>query len=322
MSTATVSPATVARTVQLRYLWLELTRGCNLRCRHCYNDSGPEHFGTEAVSEDRWLELIDEAAALGCEHVQFIGGEPTAVEYLPRLIARARQRGISTIEVFTNGTLINDKLVEVFRENGVFVAMSLYSDSAPRHEALTVRSGSFGKTVDAIRRLRAADVPVRIAAIELDGNEGDGARVVEFARSLGVEDVGFEKARAFGRAEAATGRVTQDSELCGHCWRDSLCVMPSGDVAMCIMSRGETFGNVCEQTLAEICASSGLADARTRIRETVWEPRQSEPQACNPYPSCTPQGGTGPCHPSSTPPNPCSPHTCGPGRGPCYPLSK
>jgi hypothetical protein len=36
---------------------------------------------------------------------------------------------------------------------------------------------------------------------------------------------------------------------------------------------------------------------------------------------CTPHGGPGPCFPGSTTPNPCAPHTCMPGNGPCWPVS-
>lgn len=69
----------------LDFLWLELTNGCNLACKHCYAESGPGADTDDVLGVEKWLELIDEARELGCRQVQFIGGEPTLCRDLPRL---------------------------------------------------------------------------------------------------------------------------------------------------------------------------------------------------------------------------------------------
>lgn len=92
---------------QLSLLWLEITRTCNWNCLHCYSDSGPHVPLRDQVSDDRWLELLAEAAQLGCKAVQFIGGEPTAHPLLPDLIRKARTEGIEDIEVYTNASRLS-----------------------------------------------------------------------------------------------------------------------------------------------------------------------------------------------------------------------
>src|SRR6266851_4169798 len=95
----------------LDFLWLELTSVCNLECVHCYAESGPYVRKGDDLSPERYAELIIEAAALGCEKVQFIGGEPTLHPALPRLIELASHEGYSFIEVYTNATRIQDPLL-------------------------------------------------------------------------------------------------------------------------------------------------------------------------------------------------------------------
>src|SRR5687767_1018146 len=84
----------------LNFLWLEITRRCNLTCAHCYVDSGPGLPLTEGMQFDDWCRVMDEARAEGCRRVQFIGGEPTLHPDLPALLGHAARAGFSQCEVF------------------------------------------------------------------------------------------------------------------------------------------------------------------------------------------------------------------------------
>lgn len=71
-----MTTVTEARTMTPRFLWLDLTLKCQLRCTHCYNSSGPD--GTHgAMPRDGWISVLDQAARLGVRSVQFIGGGAT-----------------------------------------------------------------------------------------------------------------------------------------------------------------------------------------------------------------------------------------------------
>lgn len=53
---------------------IDLTYKCNLRCRHCYNNSG-ERLGEEMSSEDV-MQIAKELSALEVESICICGGEP------------------------------------------------------------------------------------------------------------------------------------------------------------------------------------------------------------------------------------------------------
>jgi MoaA/NifB/PqqE/SkfB family radical SAM enzyme len=61
---------------ELSFVWLKVTGKCQLRCTHCYAESGPS--GTHGkMGTANWLRVIDQTVGLGVKTVQFIGGEPT-----------------------------------------------------------------------------------------------------------------------------------------------------------------------------------------------------------------------------------------------------
>ena len=73
-----------------------------------------------------------------------------------------------------------------------------------------------------------------------------------------MKNVGTDRVRAIGRGvslptltahSAAEPAIT---ELCGSCWKGSLCIFPDDKVAPCIMARSWPVGSVLETTLAEL----------------------------------------------------------------------
>ena len=66
------------------------------------------------------------------------------------------------IEVYTNGTLIDQWWVEYFRQNKIHVALSIYSYEEKWHEKVTGVSGSWQKTNEAVKMLADAGVKYRV----------------------------------------------------------------------------------------------------------------------------------------------------------------
>jgi len=329
-------------------LWLELTNKCNLNCSHCYAESGPHPSRKDVLVTADYLRLLDEAAGIGCRAVQFIGGEPTLHRGLPELIGHARDVGYEEIEVYTNGTVLTEKLLACFVEHKTSIAVSVYADDAETHDAVTTRVGSHARTISNLRRMVSAGLKIRVGVIAMDANKHRITETVKFLRELGIEKVGVDHARSVGRGE----RVSHDNAglqaLCGHCWRGSLCVAPDGTASPCVMSKAWSVGSVAETGLADLLLGPQLLEARELIRTEVWLPRQNEirlqalstescvpcagtcppetvctPEECTPTPKCgpkvcTPEGGDvePKDHPDCYPRNPCGP---GGGCDPCHP---
>lgn len=305
----TLSTQTSGTPTGLDFVWLELTNRCNLQCSHCYTESSPTSGDKDVLGEADYLDLIDQLHALGCRKIQFIGGEPTLNRSLPRLIEAAHLRGYEFIEVFTNLTRLSDDLLDTFQRYKVAVATSFYSHRRRTHDTITGQIGSYDRTLRNMRRVIASGLQFRVGVIVIDQDAEEIARTWDFLRELGVEHIGSDHVRKFGRAD--TAHACDMGELCGSCAGNILSIGPDGVVAPCNMSKQWSVGSVLDRPLAEIVASSDLARVRQEIRDKTEgnaERRDAicDPKTCGPYSSCCPS--TQSCFP-------CSPNGC----SPCYP---
>ncbi|MFF7233474.1 radical SAM protein [Streptomyces sioyaensis] len=274
---------------QLKFAWLEVTGLCNEFCDHCYADSSPKGtHGTMTVLD--WRHTIDQLAEIGALDVQFIGGEPTLYPDLPELITHAHGAGLS-VEVFSNMTHIRDQLWETFTDCGVKLATSYYSDTAEEHDSVTRLRGSHRKTRANVEKALSLNIPLRAGVVAVQS----GQRVQKAALDLdmlGVDTVGGDRTRAFGRA--SKGAESAIGDLCGHCAREKCAIGPSGDVWPCVLGRFLKIGNVLDAPLSEIWGGVQMAQVLTEITAVHGEGAQS----CTPpqfLPMC---GPCGPCPPS------------------------
>ena len=242
----------------VNFLWLEITRSCNLGCEHCYADSGPGLPLTGKMQFADWCHVLDDARAAGCRRVQFIGGEPTLHPDLGRLLEHAAEVGFQQCEVFTNATVLRDDLIHAFKRLRVLVHFSFYSFDSSIHDQITGQHGSFERTVEGLRRLVQHRVRVAAGIILLPQNAAHLKATKKFLRDLGVRFISTDRVRGVGRGQRLVPDATPLHELCGECWRAKLCVDANGDAHPCVFSRCVSVGNVLRDRLADIVDGARL----------------------------------------------------------------
>jgi len=248
----------------LEFLWLELTRSCNLSCVHCYAGSGPRLPLYEGMTFEDWRRVLADGRSSGCRRVQFIGGEPTIHPELTALIDAARSLGYAQIELFTNATRLDRRLLESLKRNRVHVAFSFYSTDPRVHDRITGVPGSHRECVEGIEALSAAGLKMRASIIMAGQTAAQAAAAQRFLRSRGILRIGSDHVRRVGRAAASRPSVSAESELCGQCWRRTLCVTASGETYPCVFSRFVPLGNAREESLGNILEGNPLKHFRLR----------------------------------------------------------
>jgi MoaA/NifB/PqqE/SkfB family radical SAM enzyme len=271
----------------LQFLWLELTARCNLDCIHCYSESGPGSQLEGAMMQTDWQRVLEEGRDLGCECVQFIGGEVLLVPYLLKLISFAREVGFSVVEVFSNSTILDDSTIAAFQNAGVCVATSFYCHDSDIHECITNRQGSWRRTLSAIDLLVLRCVPLRVGVIEMEVNRPFVPETIKFLKDRGVTNVRVDRVRSFGRAAAFSPNVSGLTELCGNCGDRRVCVTGSGKVFPCIMSRHFPIGNFLESGLRAAVEGAQLKEFRTSLVAVTRGCAPCDPHACGPN-DCAP----------------------------------
>ena len=266
------------------FLWLDLTRKCNLACGHCYNGSGVSGEHGSMERED-WLSVIDQAAIAGVRMVQLIGGEPTIHPDFAELVDHALGVGLK-VEIFSNLTHIRPDWWALFQREGVSLATSYYSDDASEHNQVTGRD-SHRKTRANVARAVELGIPLRTGVIHVLPNQRvDQAR--DDLSLLGVENIGFDRMRHFGRGQGSHA-ACDVNELCGRCGNGAAAIGPNGDVSPCIMSTWMTAGNVRISPLSAILAGAEMAEFAALI------PKSADP--CDPGAECAPDAY--PCQPDA-----------------------
>jgi MoaA/NifB/PqqE/SkfB family radical SAM enzyme len=265
-----------------------------------------------------WKRLLADSYEAGCRNVQFIGGEPTVYPHLIELIQYSRTLGYELVEVFTNGTVFTERLKEAFTQFRVNLAFSVYADNSSVHDSITLRAGSFSKTVQSIKWALENGLEVRVAIVEMKENSPAIEATRKLFEDLGVAEVRIDRIRGVGRGSTAQGISSEFDELCGNCWKGKLCVAPTGDMYPCVFSRSWLVGTAAEGIKAAL-EGRRLVDFRSTLRSKLQSdptnciPARDDAPACGPDQRCNPGRGMDALQQRSR--KPCGPRK----REPCAP---
>lgn len=137
-------------------MW-NITRACNLGCRHCYINATTPH--PEEWTLEDGLAFIDELSAMHVPIVILTGGEPLMSPHLLEYARHAKKRGLRMV-ISSNGTLITPELAQELREVGIqYVGVSIDSAHPERHDAFRGVDGAFERALSGIRAARDAGIP-------------------------------------------------------------------------------------------------------------------------------------------------------------------
>ncbi|MEU9599835.1 radical SAM protein [Streptomyces sp. NPDC048109] len=289
--TVTLEPSVAKPQNTPKFLELEITRRCQLTCEtHCYAKAGPTQ-GHGSMSTDEWKRIISEAAALGTERIQLIGGEPTLHPAFTELVEHALAKGLKVL-VYSNLFRVRAEHWELFARPGVSLATSYYADTDDGHDQVTGRTGSHAATRANLIEAHRRGIHVRVGIVDIL----DGQRVAEARaelQELGVTDVHTDRVRAVGNAATSTA-IPSTSALCGRCANGMAAILSDGTVTPCVLGRFLPAGQVQGNTLHEVFASPSWRRVAASIPAGRHDPCGPD---CGPNDDSCKGGGT--CDPAS-----------------------
>ena len=194
---------------------LYINSSCNLTCSSCF--LGDHYFSTGqfmtvagASSIMRW------AVNQGVDDVAFLGGEPTLHPQLATILTVARDLGIRTNRLVSNGTAPFRRLIQ--GSHGHLIdRVHLSLDGATAAVNDTVRgTGAFDNVVRAIRLTAQFEIPTIINHTVNRSNLKHIHDMIEFAENTDCEVLNIHWLSAMGRATNGALSVTPDewTEVC------------------------------------------------------------------------------------------------------------
>jgi radical SAM protein with 4Fe4S-binding SPASM domain len=138
---------------------IELTLTCPCRCVTCGSNAGRPREGELTTAQ--WLDVIAQLAALGCERLSLLGGEPLCFVDWPCLVQAARDRGM-LVEMITSGMGVDESVAIRLAHAGLVSVTVSVDGLAHTHDQQRRVPGCHAQALCAIRRLDQAGLKVGV----------------------------------------------------------------------------------------------------------------------------------------------------------------
>jgi radical SAM protein with 4Fe4S-binding SPASM domain len=161
-----------------------ITKECNLSCRHCYRDAGEKSKGELTTREAK--DLLCEIKKAGFNLVIFSGGEPLLRNDIYELINYANRLGLVS-SLGTNGLLLSTKAAKKLKNLKLSSAgISIDSFNPDYHNRLRKSKDSWQRAMKAAKNCRDANLTFQIHTTLTKENYLDIPKFVYLSAKLGA----------------------------------------------------------------------------------------------------------------------------------------
>ncbi len=168
----------------LLVVW-NFTYKCNLRCKHCYSESG--NISKNELSTEEAMKVVDQIADFGATSLAFSGGEPLMRKDFFEIAHHAVDSGLY-VSLATNGILLNPENVRKLKEIGVhYVEVSLDGADAKTHDLFRGQTGAFDQTLQGLKNCLSKEICTCIAVTATKNNLTEIPAILEMAENMGID---------------------------------------------------------------------------------------------------------------------------------------
>ena len=157
--------------------YIELTRSCNLKCKHCLNNSGEKL--KNQLNYKELIRIVDDFSKAGIFEIRFTGGEPLLFPKIYELINYATEKGIY-VSIGTNGTLINESVSKKLKKAGLKKCVISLDGTREAHDLIRGK-GCYEKVIKAIKYLKKERITIKINSVIMKSNMQD---VINLAKEM------------------------------------------------------------------------------------------------------------------------------------------
>ena len=198
-------------TPKCRLIAWEVTRSCNLACKHCRGEAHTEPYPGE-LSTAEAKALIDTFPEVGEPIVIFTGGDPMMRPDVYELIAYATAKGLRCV-FSPNGTLITPETARKIRDAGIQrCSISIDGADAASHDDFRGVPGAFDASMRGIGYLKDAGVEFQINTTVTRNNLASFKQIFELCERLGAAAWHIFLLVPMGRAAGLADQVISAAE--------------------------------------------------------------------------------------------------------------
>lgn len=170
-----------------------ITERCNLRCRHCYQNSFsendlslPQLLGFLTQIKEMASAISTASGRLLPVHLNITGGEPFIRNDFEQIVKAIAENTHFSYAILSNGSLLTTQAMQWLKTFPPrFVQVSIEGSETTNDR---IRSkGSYRKTISAIRQLKRIGVRVMVSFTASKENYREFPEVAKLARRMGVD---------------------------------------------------------------------------------------------------------------------------------------
>lgn len=197
-----------------RMIYWEMTRACDLACRHCraeaIRDRDPEELTTTEGSR-----LLQQILEFGrpLPHVVFTGGDPLKRPDLLDLVVEGTRLGIGVSLAPSATDHLTREALGTLKAAGILsLSLSVDGSTAARHDGFRGVPGCYEQTLLAARWVREAGIPLQINTLVTADTLDDLPALYGLVRSLDIMRWSLFFLIPVGRGRALRELSVQDAE--------------------------------------------------------------------------------------------------------------
>ncbi|MFA6002224.1 MAG: heme b synthase [Thermoleophilia bacterium] len=163
----------------------EVTRRCNLSCRHCRAAANKGPYPGE-LSTQKCFEVIDEIAAVGKPIVILTGGDPMLRDNIYEIARYGTDKGLKMV-MSPCGTLLNEENAGKLKDAGIErISISIDGASAETHDDFRRVPGAFDEAIRGIENAKKAGLEFQINTTVTKVNLAELPDILQLAIDLGA----------------------------------------------------------------------------------------------------------------------------------------
>lgn len=197
---------------------IELTRLCSIKCTHCYIGDARWVRDPNEMTTVQLKNLLDYLADRGTLWICFTGGEAMMRRDFKEIWLYAKQKGF-ILTLFTNATLIDEKMADFLYENPPFnIEVSVYGATEETYERVSLVKGSFKRFMAGITHLQERpELKWSMKTVVIQENAHELEVMEKMARDFGVDfkfdpviNASVGTGKSGGKAPCASRLSTED----------------------------------------------------------------------------------------------------------------
>ncbi len=177
---------------------VHFTHKCNLKCRHCFQESSPFSNLYEEMSVSSWIKIFKQLEFYNVSDIVLSGGEPLFYKNFNELFREISNYRLR-FSILTNGMLINEENIKSLVQPNVSLTISMDGYNSKDHDYIRGK-GAFNRITSILEKLKENKASVTLSHTIHKKNYHNIESFMKFALKTGVKSVGFLTIDPLGRA--------------------------------------------------------------------------------------------------------------------------